>query len=248
MRDFTKILFKKGYGDWPSKLWKMSQLVARVERQTVVAGIRDAAIFKINSAELYPTIEGINKIGLVITPLMRMEKKDCFSITGGDSSDPNADWSVCLTRDYESGQKFKKAFIKSDHLVMGKMLGYPDCCIKYFAKTFPVDPVPIWNGLSGKVKGYTEANGMLRYFGPKLTSHFSCSPNCEKTREVGRAWFKEMEKMDKKLAKEMYDLLAGPMTWNSYHGVVQIETPYFLGLNSSLYIQGKPRIIDWRGK
>ncbi len=247
MKDFTKILPKKGYECWLDKLGKMSRLVFQVEHQTVADGVRDTAILRMDAARLYSSIEEMNKNGLIVTPLMRIEKTDCFSVVAKKADGPDADWEVCLTRNYQDGQKFKKAFIENDHVAMGKMLGYPDCCIKYFVKSFPVDYVPIWLGLQGKVKGYPETNGMLRYFGPKLTSHLSCSPRCKKTKEIGEIWLEKMKKIDKNLAEEMYGLLAGPVNWNSYHGVVQIETPYFVGLNSSLYLPNKPRIIDWVG-
>jgi hypothetical protein len=38
------------------------------------------------------------------------------------------------------------------------------------------------------------------------------------------------------------------MTWNSYHGVVQVETPYFIGVVNSFPFVKKPKIIDWEGK
>jgi hypothetical protein len=248
MKDFTKIIPKKGYGNWPDKLGKMSRLVNWAERQTVVNKFRDAAIVSIRPAELYSLIGEFNKSGLILTPLRKTESGDSFSVMIKPTNDPNADWTACLTRSYDDGQKFEKAYLANDHLTIGRMLGYPECCIKYFIKSFPVDPVPIWLGMKGKIKGDPEANGMLRYFGPKIAGHFSCSPVCEKTKEIGKVWFGEMQKMDKSLAKEMYNLLAGPITWNSYHGVVQVETPYFVGLNSSLYLLKKPRIINWTGK
>jgi len=89
---------------------------------------------------------------------------------------------------------------------------------------------------------------MLRYFGARITSHFSCSPTCEKTREIGQVWFKVMKEIDKKLAEELYDLLSTPLTWNSYHGVVQIETPYFVGLTHTFPLLEKKRVIEWKGK
>jgi hypothetical protein len=248
MKEFTKIIPKKGYENWLDKLGKMGELVSQTEVQTVVDNLRKAAILSAHVSRLYSLIDEFNRDGLVVTPLTRAESGRGFSTLATPTKDPNADWIVCLTRSYEDGQKFKSAYFKNDHKTIGEMLGYPDCCIKYFIKSFPVDHVPIWLGLSGRIKGYPEANGMLRYFGPKLTSHFSCSPLCEKTKEIGEIWFEEMNKINGELSQEMRDLLSGPIVWNSYHGVVQIDTPYFVGLNSSLCLLNKPRIIHWKGK
>jgi hypothetical protein len=57
-----------------------------------------------------------------------------------------------------------------------------------------------------------------------------------------------MAELDEKLAKEMYELLRGPIVWNSYHGVVQVETPYFIGLSHTFPYLERPRIIYWKGK
>ncbi len=127
------------------------------------------------------------------------------------------------------------------------MLGYPSCCIDYFIRTFPLNNVPVWLDLEGKIRGYPECNGLLRYFSPIIISHFSCSPICEATRKIGKSWLRIMQEIDKNLADELYNLLAGPITWNSYHGVAQIETPYFVGLNNDLFLLKKPRIIIWEG-
>jgi hypothetical protein len=35
------------------------------------------------------------------------------------------------------------------------------------------------------------------------------------------------------------------MTWNSYHGVVQVETPYFIGVVNGFPFAEKPKIINW---
>jgi hypothetical protein len=128
------------------------------------------------------------------------------------------------------------------------MLGYPDCCVKYFERMFPINYDPIWVDLEGEVEGYPEANQMLRYFGVRITSHLSCSPTCEATKEIGENWFKVMKELNEKLAKEIYELLAGPIIWNSYHGVVQVETPYFVGLTHTFPYLERPRIIRWKGR
>jgi hypothetical protein len=157
-------------------------------------------------------------------------------------------WQGCLTKNHKDGQKFKEAYLINDHLKIGQMLGYPECCIKYFIRSFPIDPVPIWLGTEGNITGYPEANGLLRYFGPRIVGHLPCSPTCLATQKIGKVWFETMKEIDKKLAEEMYDLLASPTIWNSYHGIVEIKTRYFIGLTNGLPLLKKPRIIDWTAK
>jgi hypothetical protein len=64
---------------------------------------------------------------------------------------------------------------------------------------------------------------------------------------MGQKWLEVMKKIDKELTKEFYNLLMGPMVWNSYHGVVQVDTPYFIGLTHTFPYLEKPRIIEYQG-
>jgi len=250
IQDFTRIIPKQGYEEWPNKLCKMNELFRQVEYQMVKKNFRQAAIIQVDPNNLQFFLEKTNKDHLIFTPL----KKISISNNGFSALAKTPElgkpfmWTGCLTKNYQGGQQFKEAYFKNDHKIIGKMLGYPSCCIDYFIRAFPIDPCPIWIDLNGKAKGFPECNGMLRYFGVLMTAHLSCSPTCEATKEIGKTWFKLMQEIDNNLADELYKLLASPITWNSYHGVVQIETPYFVGLNSALFVLKKPRIIDWQAQ
>ena len=232
-----------------AKLGRMSMLFLEAEYQMVKQGYRPAAVIHIDQNNLGEMLEKINKDRLVFTPILTSGYYEGFAhkhkaIQPGEPFY----WYGSLTRTYEDGQKFKKAEQEHNHETIGLLLGYPKCCANYFTKAFQINYDPIWLGKKGKISGYPECNQMLRYFGARLTSHFSCSPTCEATRKVGQNWLKVMKEIDKGLAKELYDLLAGPITWNSYHGVVQVETPYFVGLTHTFPLIKQPRIINWKGK
>ncbi len=253
---FVRIIPKQGHEEghqeWTAKLGRMGMLFREAEYQMVKQRFRPAALIHINLNDFEENLERINKDKLVFTPIPKsvyygfahkykpvMPGEPFFSGSLGS-----------LTRTYRDGQKFKKAANQGDHKTIGLLLGYPECCIKYFVKTFPINYNydPIWLHEEDGVTGYPECNQMLRYFGARITSHFSCSPACEATRKIGQSWLKVMEEIDKDLAEELYDLLATPLTWNSYHGVVQVETSYFIGLTDTFPLIEKPRVIEWRGK
>lgn len=248
MQSFVRIIPKQGCESWPAKLGQMGQLFHEAEYEMVRRKNRLAAVIHIDQYNLGEMLERINKDNLVFTPILTSGYYEGFShkhkeVKPGDLFY----WYGSLTRTYKDGQKFKKAEQNGDHQTIGLMLGYPECCSKYFTKNFPLNYDPIWLNKEGKVAGYAECNQMIRYFGARITSHFSCSPKCEATRRIGQAWFKTMKDIDKKTAEELYDLLSTKIVWNSYHGVVQVETPYFLGLTHTFPLLEKPRIINWQG-
>jgi hypothetical protein len=251
--NFVRVIPKQGQEAWMNKMNKMNWLCSEAEYQMVKRGYRPVATTNIDQNDLGEKLERFNQDGLIFTPLRKSGYYEGFShhhkpVIPGESFY----WYGCLTRNKKDAQKFKKADIGnnkgSDHRTIGLMLGFPDCCAKYFDKEFKNNYDPIWVGKKGKIAGYPEANTLLRYFGARITHHFSCSPACEPTRKIGKVWFKVMQEIDKELAQKMYDLLAGPITWDSYHGVVQVETPYFLGLTQTFPYWEKPRIIEWQGK
>lgn len=249
MQSFTRVIPKQKCENWPSKLSKMGNLYREAEYQTVKRKIREAAIISVYPENLDESLQRFNKDGLIFIPLKKTKRDENFSFKLEPPKTGEAFyWIGCLVRTKKEGEIFKEADQKHDHRTMGQMLGYPECCIEYFIKNFPVNYDPIWVDLEGKVRGYPECNGMLRYFGPKIIPHYSCSPTCEASRKIGRTWLKIMKEIDKGLAKEMYNLLAEPITWNSYHGVIQVETPYFIGLVNSFPFVEKPKIINWEGK
>lgn len=248
MKDFVRIIPKKGFEEWPGKLNKISRLFHEAEYQMVKEGKRDAATTHIDQNNMKEIMDRINKDDLKFTPLRKSGYYQGFAHThkAVEPGEPFY-WYGCITRTQKEAEIFRKADAEGDHDVVGKLLGFPDCCRKYFSKTFPsVNYDPVWVDREGGVNGYPECNNMLRYFGARITSHLSCSPVCQKTKEIGLAWFEIMKKNDRKLADELYNLLAREMTWNSYHGVVQVDTPYFLGLTHTFPYVEKPRIIYWQ--
>ena len=250
MENFVRVIPKRGFEEWPQKLGQIGRLYHEAEYETVKEGVRAASTVHMDQHNIKSLLEKFNKDGLQFTPLRISGYYQGFShfhppVKEGEPFY----WYGCLTRTYEDAQRFKEADLKGDHTTIGEMLGYPPCCIKYFSRTFPnVNYDPIWIDLEGEVQGWPECNQMLRYFGVRITSHLSCSPVCKATKKIGAEWMKIMVKSDKELAKILYDLLADKMTWNSYHGVVQVEMPYFLGLTSSFPYLEKPRVINWSQK
>lgn len=248
MKDFVRVIPKKGFENWSEKLTKMGSLFHVAEYQTVKEEIRDAATLHVDQNNLQEIMGRLNRDELKFTPLRKSGYYQGFahSHKAVESGDPFY-WYGCLTRTQKDADIFKKADLAGDHNTIGRMLGFPECCRKYFSASFPnISYDPVWVGREGELSGFPECNNMLRYFGARITSHLSCSPTCQKTKEIGKIWFEIMKKKDVKLAEELYGLLAGEMTWNSYHDVAQVDTPYFLGLTHTFVYVEKPRIIHWQ--
>jgi len=246
MENFVRIIPKQGCEQWPVKLGHMGAMFFEAEYGMVKQGFRAAAVIHMDQHNMGELLARINKDKLVFTPLRTSGYYQGFAHRHKEVKlgDPFY-WYGCLTKTWEDGQKFKKADTEGDHRTIGWLLGYPDCCTRYFTRVFPLNYDPIWVGREGKLTGYPECNQMLRYFSARITSYLSCSPTCAATRKIGHVWLKVMSGINKCLTDDLVGLLSAEIIWSSYHGVVQVETPYFVGITHTFPIAAKPRIIKW---
>jgi hypothetical protein len=81
--------------------------------------------------------------------------------------------------------------------LLGKLLGYPNCCADAFARDWPRartefrgDPALMWLALHDRQDVALdlpwETNVYARYFGHELVQHFPCTPHCAATRSLAR--------------------------------------------------------------
>ena len=102
----------------------------------------------------------------------------------------------------------EKAWLAAYHEMMdnsqelGKSLGYPECCIKFFMENFSKDnpnpelaPKNPWTNLSKRNEDCV------------LLSHFPCSSECKQSMVMGRENLDLITKLDKPRAREMMELL-----------------------------------------
>lgn len=247
VKDFTRIIWKKGQENVGRQLTQASRLFHDCEYQTVVEGQRQATTTHVTMENLAQMVDKLNKGGLVFTPCKRSGFYQGFAhehkrVRPGEPYF----WFGCITKTVEAGEEFKEAEKKSDHAAMGKMLGYPECCVEYFKENFHKNYDPVWLNHNDVPDGEPVANILLRYFGLRIVSHLACSPYCKQTIKVGKKRIELMRKMDPESTEWLLGFLSSPMTWNSYHGVVEVDTANFLGLTHTFPIIGKPRIIRWR--
>ena len=86
----------------------------------------------------------------------------------------------------------------NDHHKLGLLLGYPECCVYFFCQNFKE------NNTNLELKPtnmYT--NISKRHEDIVLISHFPCSSECKKSIEMGKKYFKVLEKIDSERSKEL---------------------------------------------
>jgi len=230
---FVSISYKVGHKDiWEPRMARINQACYRAELQTVVNGDRDVCTIHVNVDNLSEWMERLRILGLVLTPIVHVADFHGYNHKHQKPT-PNkpSHWLCGVTRTHEIGQAFKEAEGGCNHKEAGRLLGFPECCTDAFLVNFRknFDPQPLITAETT----YPECNVTLRYFGARFISHLPCSTDCSASREVAKKFIKAIKMIDPEVVDWVYELLNGPLTWDSYHGIVEVDTPYFLGVTHS---------------
>ncbi|MBS3139698.1 DUF483 domain-containing protein [Candidatus Woesearchaeota archaeon] len=89
--------------------------------------------------------------------------------------------------------------LTNDSEELGRLLGYPNCCIDFFIKRFTPDnpnlqlkPTNPYTNLAKRDKDQV------------LISHFPCSSNCPESIKMGKTFFNALFEFDQEYARELF--------------------------------------------
>lgn len=254
----TRIIWRQGCEDKAQILNQLIKECQEAELLTVSHKLRNCATIQIPGDKFDEYYCDLSKKRLVFLPIRRVKPTNGFShilheAKPGELFDVYGVASHSLKKAEEfvglSGSEGKL-----DHKKMGRLLGYPQCCIDFFAKYWPqehYDPIflearrtkgakMIKNNVV-KVKAIPEANVALRYFGPRAVPHLPCSFSCKKSQEFSQMFLQFNRSRDLLL-----EMLSTPFEWNGFKGVAIIDTKWFQGVvNSMSWEDDKPRVVKF---
>ena len=117
-------------------------------------------------------------------------------------------------------------------LSVGRLLGYPECCIREFVSRNPSqgDPVLSTYKTEGRISWYV--NVSLLSFDWALITHVPCSPRCERSLELAYGAYRVLFEGSLQLAQQMTLALATHVLHTEYFGV--------------LAFRGSPEPHGWR--
>ncbi len=142
----------------------------------------------------------IKKSPLTIT----LEEKESFSNRGKitEKSDPQGMIFVYISKNEEKALLTCLYETKQDHYTTGIMLGYPECCARFFEREFekgnlnPMHkPTNVWTNLAQRDKDCI------------IISHFPCSSNCKGSIEIAKKNLLFIQKNGKKMAERIMNQL-----------------------------------------
>lgn len=251
LNPFSKVVwkdpsYKRQYADL---LKEASAVSFEAEYQMVRNGLREANVFHMSPRNFDEQIEKITNDGLVFLPILRSKVYSGFSHRHYpvDRLDDNTFVFGVVAESLDTAKRFKDASLSGDHVTQGLMLGYPECCTRFFTKVWKsgsLDPCyESFMNTSGDVD--PRLNVMLRYFGIKIIPFFPCSFNCERAIEVSGVWELVMKCIDPDITDFILSMLSKPLDWDLYKGIIEVDTPLFRGIVNGYYTEER-KVIRWR--
>jgi len=256
---FTKIVFKDEYIKrkiYP-KMQEAYKAVSWIEYQLVKRGYRAVDVIHLLPETFDKTIEKITLDKLIFLPIYRVKRYNGFAHrhTLVNKLDSSSMVYGVIARNIEDAIKFRDAHYNNDVETIGRLLGYPECDIQFFNihwgnPSYDLIFETALNTESStqeeytiKVYGNPKLNNLIRYFGFHLISWFPCSYTCRNALSVTDTWIKLYKEYSDELYDFTYELLKEKMTWSLLNSIIEVRTPYFIGIVNGYYYPHKLEVI-----
>jgi hypothetical protein len=234
---------------WGPMIVAARRAANEAELVTVAEGMRSCATVHIGNVNGQDMCNKLAGYGLVWKTLRKVGSSKGFQHRHHPPAEDetNFAWYAVVGKDRDVLEEFAQADQRSNHMIMGQLLGFPDCCCGFFEKVWPRYCDPVWQiairtpdaaeiewpratdrpVTVARVSGHPATNCMLRYMSVRISFHLPCSFQCEKTIALSEKWMGVLESMDPKVAQATRYLLSLPLAWDVNHGYAKIVTPVF---------------------
>lgn len=241
--------------EWRDVLRKASSAKSTAEWKSVSEGKTDrkAAIIHVNNKNRERWLRRLSENNLVYRDIRFTKPYGGFShkFFPTDKSDPERITYAVIAKNEDIADKMEEAETElsgiEKHETVGKLLGFPRCCRKFFNKHFLEKGIidPMYEATCNtsdvnKIEGSREKlhvpspnpynNALWRYYGWSFVTHLPCSWDCEKTAEIGK--MREQIMRDNgysQAADKLYEWLNAPAVWTGKAGLLNIKNKHFTG-------------------
>jgi hypothetical protein len=225
---------------WEPRISKVRDCLDELEWRSILEGVRACALTSVAQDTLPSFGAMLGAHGLTVVSLDKVAVSDVYanSLKRPRDGEPFHHW--CVIGRVTDAQLFESAYLSKDDGAIGRLLGYPPCCIDFFNRVW-VDEGFIdttWpmtqNTTSKKVISPTHleitevssGSQLLRWLGLRVAIHLPCSFDCQPTAalakklsEVARSagFHQEMNWLE--------EMLSWPIEWTALNGLAEITTP-----------------------
>ena len=212
---------------------------SHLEWLSVAEGLRMCGISRVTFQELPSLSTSLLRHGLTIVPTSALLAGDgSYRATQCPPKRGEPFDLRCVIGKPKDVSALIDAELRRDDRVIGKMLGYPDCCTELFSELWSSGFIDTaWQmamnsthtiSSNGEltIKGNWQTNVMLRWAGIRPVSHLPCSCNCRETIRLQHKWSELSDcagySQERLLEEDLYRM---PLRWRAIHGRASIVSP-----------------------
>lgn len=129
---------------------------------------------------------------------------------------------VYLSKSKETAEKAKLSEEKNNHIGLGLLLGYPECCCEFFEKNFNEKSTDLTLNTLENSNGFEfpfYTNIAARHFDVSLLSHFPHSFKCRPSANIAKNNLKIIQNHSKPLSVMFSGILQGAIIYTMEEGV-----------------------------
>jgi Methyltransferase domain len=225
---------------WEPRIRKVCACLAELEWRLILEGVRACALTSVASDELEAFGEMLADHGLAVVHLDKVAVPDVYSnsLKRPREGEPFHYW--CAIGRASDVQLFESAYLSKDDGTIGRLLGYPPCCIDFFNRVWVdegfIDTTwPMAQNTASKrvispthleIAEASSCHQLLRWLGLRIAIHLPCSFDCQPSIELGdrltqfarsQGFQQEMDWLE--------EMLSWPVEWTALNGIAEITTP-----------------------
>jgi len=225
---------------WEPRIRNVGDCLNELEWRSILEGVRACALTSVAPDQLESFAAMLANNGLTMVSLEKVAVQDLYanSFKRPQEGEPFHYW--CAIGRASDVHLFESAYSRHDDGAIGRLLGYPSCCIDFFNRVWVnegfVDTTwPMAQNTANKrvispthleIEEASSGNQLLRWLGMRVAIHLPCSFDCQPTVELAKkltgvarsaGFHQEMDWLE--------EMLSWPIEWTALNGHLEITTP-----------------------
>ena len=241
--DFTRISWvgDRARSVWEPRIQRIGLAWSEIEWRSVIAGIRKCALTSVPADQLVPRSSAWAGHGLSTMPVAMAGVMSSYASTWASPRAGEPFEYRVASGAFADVATLKQAMDSGDDSTMGRLLGFPACCIAFFRKTWVqdacVDTTWAMAAASGSVSedgrqieidpgSPFQANILWRWMGVRAVPHLPCSFACQSTVELANTLMDLGREIGYGAETDwIEEILSWPVSWSALHGIGEVKTP-----------------------